>query len=77
MSLGKFDAVIHNAGVYQASSEEILAVNALAPISFLPHIVEGRINPGPVFDRTISLDGVRDGYRAMNDRESIKVLIEP
>jgi NAD(P)-dependent dehydrogenase (short-subunit alcohol dehydrogenase family) len=30
-ALGKFDAVIHNAGVYQASAEEIFAVNTLAP----------------------------------------------
>jgi NAD(P)-dependent dehydrogenase (short-subunit alcohol dehydrogenase family) len=30
-ALGKFDAVIHNAGLYQASAEEILAVNTLAP----------------------------------------------
>jgi NAD(P)-dependent dehydrogenase (short-subunit alcohol dehydrogenase family) len=30
-ALGKLDAVIHNAGVYQAPSEEILAVNTLAP----------------------------------------------
>jgi NAD(P)-dependent dehydrogenase (short-subunit alcohol dehydrogenase family) len=30
-ALGKFDTVIHNAGVYQASSEETLAVNTLAP----------------------------------------------
>jgi NAD(P)-dependent dehydrogenase (short-subunit alcohol dehydrogenase family) len=30
-ALGKFDAVIHNAGVYQAPSEAILAVNTLAP----------------------------------------------
>lgn len=29
--LGKFDAVIHNAGVYHASSPEIFAVNTLAP----------------------------------------------
>ena len=43
----------------------------------LPDIIEGRINPGRVFDRTINLDRVPDGYRAMNDRESIKVLIEP
>ena len=28
---GMFDAVIHNAGVYQASAEEIFAVNTLAP----------------------------------------------
>jgi len=30
-ALGNFDAVIHNAGVYQASPEEIFAVNTLAP----------------------------------------------
>ena len=30
-ALGKFDAVIHNAGVYRASAEEILTVNTLAP----------------------------------------------
>jgi threonine dehydrogenase-like Zn-dependent dehydrogenase len=29
-----------------------------------------------VFDRSTNLDGVPDGYRAMNDREAIKVLIE-
>lgn len=28
---GRFDAVIHNAGVYRASGEDILAVNLLAP----------------------------------------------
>jgi threonine dehydrogenase-like Zn-dependent dehydrogenase len=42
----------------------------------LPDILEGRIRPGRVFDRVTTLDGVPDGYRAMNDRESIKVLIE-
>jgi NAD(P)-dependent dehydrogenase (short-subunit alcohol dehydrogenase family) len=30
-ALGKFDAVIHNAGVYQAPAEEIFTVNTLAP----------------------------------------------
>ena len=30
-ALGTFDAVIHNAGVYQASAEEIFTVNTLAP----------------------------------------------
>jgi threonine dehydrogenase-like Zn-dependent dehydrogenase len=42
----------------------------------LPDVLEGRILPGRVFDRVTDLDGVPDGYRAMNDRESIKVLIE-
>ena len=43
----------------------------------LPDVLEGRIEPGRVFDRTVDLDGVPDGYRAMNDRESIKVLVKP
>jgi threonine dehydrogenase-like Zn-dependent dehydrogenase len=30
-----------------------------------------------VFDRTVALDGVPDGYRAMSDRESIKVMVTP
>jgi threonine dehydrogenase-like Zn-dependent dehydrogenase len=42
----------------------------------LPDVLEGRIEPGRVFDRVGSLDDVPDGYRAMNDREAIKVLIE-
>jgi threonine dehydrogenase-like Zn-dependent dehydrogenase len=42
----------------------------------LPDVLEGKIEPGRVFDRTTDLDGVPDGYRAMNDREAIKVLIE-
>jgi threonine dehydrogenase-like Zn-dependent dehydrogenase len=27
--------------------------------------------------RTVDLDGVPEGYRAMNDRESIKVMVKP
>jgi hypothetical protein len=42
----------------------------------LPDVLEGRIEPGRVFDRVSNLDGVPDGYRAMNEREAIKVLIE-
>ena len=43
----------------------------------LPDIVEGRIEPGRVFDRVIGLDDVPDGYRAMNEREAIKVMVTP
>jgi threonine dehydrogenase-like Zn-dependent dehydrogenase len=43
----------------------------------LPDVLEGRIEPGRVFDRAVDLDGVPDGYRAMDDRESIKVLVRP
>jgi threonine dehydrogenase-like Zn-dependent dehydrogenase len=42
----------------------------------LPDVVDGTIEPGRVFDRAIGLEDVPDGYRAMNDREAIKVMIE-
>lgn len=43
----------------------------------LPDVLEGRIEPGRVFDRVVRLDQVPDGYRAMNDREAIKVMVKP
>ena len=54
----------------------------LAPVrayidELLPDILEGRIQPGRVFDRTVSLDGVPDGYRAMKQREALKVMVRP
>jgi threonine dehydrogenase-like Zn-dependent dehydrogenase len=42
----------------------------------LPDVLEGRIEPGRVFDRSTNLDGVPDGYRAINEREVIKVIVE-
>ncbi|WP_048748506.1 zinc-binding dehydrogenase [Paenibacillus sp. P22] len=43
----------------------------------LPDILNGTIEPGRVFDATVDLDGVPDGYRAMDKREALKVLIRP
>jgi threonine dehydrogenase-like Zn-dependent dehydrogenase len=42
----------------------------------LPDVLEGTIEPGRVFDRVGRLDDVPDGYRAMNERQAIKVMIE-
>ncbi|MCX4614955.1 MULTISPECIES: zinc-dependent alcohol dehydrogenase family protein [Streptomyces] len=43
----------------------------------LPDVLEGKIEPGRVFDRTVSVDEVPDGYRAMAAREALKVLVQP
>jgi threonine dehydrogenase-like Zn-dependent dehydrogenase len=43
----------------------------------LPDILDGKIEPGRVFDRNVGLDDVPDGYRAMAERESIKVMVTP
>jgi threonine dehydrogenase-like Zn-dependent dehydrogenase len=42
----------------------------------LPNVLEGRIEPGRVFDQVTNLEGVPDGYRAMDERKAIKVMIE-
>jgi threonine dehydrogenase-like Zn-dependent dehydrogenase len=42
----------------------------------LPDVLDGRIEPGRVFDRIARLDEVPEGYRAMNTRDAIKVMIE-
>ncbi|GAA3239690.1 hypothetical protein GCM10020256_61010 [Streptomyces thermocoprophilus] len=41
----------------------------------LPDVLEGRIDPSPVFDRTVGLEDVPAGYRAMDERTALKVLI--
>ncbi|MGE5313660.1 MAG: zinc-dependent alcohol dehydrogenase family protein [Acidobacteriota bacterium] len=42
----------------------------------LGDVLEGRITPGRVFDLSTGIDGVPDGYRAMNERTAIKVMVE-
>jgi threonine dehydrogenase-like Zn-dependent dehydrogenase len=42
----------------------------------LPDVLKGSIEPGFVFDLVGPLDEVPDGYRAMNNREAIKVMVE-
>jgi threonine dehydrogenase-like Zn-dependent dehydrogenase len=40
-------------------------------------VLDGRINPGLVFDKTLPLADVADGYRAMDERTAIKVFLQP
>lgn len=43
----------------------------------LPDVLAGRINPGRVFDHSVSLDDVPAGYEAMDARKVLKVLVTP
>ena len=38
-------------------------------------VLDGRIDPGKVFDLTLPLERVADGYRAMDERRAIKTLL--
>ncbi len=53
-----------------------------APVRrFLPELIDlvwnGKIHPGKVFDLTLLLDRVAEGYRAMDGRRAIKTLLRP
>jgi threonine dehydrogenase-like Zn-dependent dehydrogenase len=53
-----------------------------APVRrFLPDLIDriwtGQINPGKVFDLELPLDQTAEGYRAMDERRAIKVLLRP
>src|SRR5713226_8362167 len=53
-----------------------------APVRrFLPELIDlvwnGKVNPGKVFDLTLPLDQVAEGYRAMDERRAIKALLRP
>lgn len=45
--------------------------------TLLPDVLEGRVDPGRVFDVTIGLDDVPGGYVAMDQRRALKVMIAP
>jgi threonine dehydrogenase-like Zn-dependent dehydrogenase len=53
-----------------------------APVRrYLPKLIDlvlnGTINPGKVFDLTLPLEEVAEGYRAMDERRAIKALLRP
>jgi threonine dehydrogenase-like Zn-dependent dehydrogenase len=44
--------------------------------ALIPDVLEGKIQPGRVFDRTLRLNEIADGYKAMDERETIKVMVK-
>lgn len=62
--------------------ENIALRGGVAPVrAYLPELLRdvlaGSLDPSPVLDRTTDLDGVPDGYAAMDNREAIKVMVRP
>jgi threonine dehydrogenase-like Zn-dependent dehydrogenase len=63
-------------------SNNIGLAGGMAPTrKYMPELLErvlaGGIDPGLVFDLTVSLDDVAEGYRAMDERRAVKVLVRP
>jgi len=49
-------------------------VRAYMPM-LMDDVLSGKLDPSPIFDMTVGLDGIPDGYRAMDTRKSLKVLV--
>ncbi|MDQ1050427.1 hypothetical protein [Streptomyces sp. V4I2] len=43
----------------------------------LPAVLDGTVEPGSVFDRTVALEQAPEGYRAMDEQEALRVLVAP
>jgi threonine dehydrogenase-like Zn-dependent dehydrogenase len=68
--------------IHRMFHHNIGLAGGMAPVrAYLPHlmglVLDGAIQPGRVFDMTLPLDDVAEGYRAMDERRAIKVLIRP
>ncbi len=62
--------------------QNITITGGVAPArAYLPELLQdviaGKLDPSPVLDMTVDLDGVPAGYAAMDTREAIKVMVLP
>ena len=63
-------------------SRNVGVAGGMAPVrKYLPELLDltlsGAIDASPVFDLTLPLVEVAEGYRAMDERRAIKVLLQP
>ena len=62
--------------------QNITITGGVAPArAYLPEllkdVIAGKLDPSPILDMTVDLDGVPTGYAAMDERSAIKVLVRP
>jgi alcohol dehydrogenase len=68
--------------VFDLFSDNITLAGGVAPVrayadELLEDVLGGTLDPAPIFTKTVSLDDIDEGYRAMDDREALKVLVRP
>jgi alcohol dehydrogenase len=67
--------------LYTSFADNITLAGGAAPVrayvdDLLADVLQGTLDPSPIFTKTVGLDGVPEGYRAMDEREAIKVMVE-
>ncbi|ACV48548.1 MULTISPECIES: zinc-dependent alcohol dehydrogenase family protein [Halomicrobium] len=75
---------VDDAGVpiFDMFGDNIALRGGVAPVrayadDLLEDVLGGTLDPSPIFTKTVSLEEIAAGYRAMDERDAIKVLVEP
>jgi len=68
--------------IWELFGDNVSLCGGVAPVrayaeELLEDVCGGTLDPAPVFTATVDLDGVPEGYRMMDEREAIKVLVKP
>ncbi|MFB6083234.1 MAG: zinc-dependent alcohol dehydrogenase family protein [Halorientalis sp.] len=68
--------------LYDFFGDNVTLRGGVAPVrayaeELMADVLGGTLDPAPIFTKTVDLDGVPEGYRAMADREALKVLVKP
>ena len=68
--------------LYSMFGANISLRGGVAPVrayaeELMADVLQGTLDPSPIFTKTVDMEGVPDGYRAMDEREAIKVLVKP
>jgi len=67
--------------VFTMFSENITLRGGVAPVrqyaeELMADVLQGTLDPSPIFTETVDLEGVPEGYAAMDDRAAIKVMVK-
>ena len=75
---------VDDAGVpiFDMFGDNVALRGGIAPVrayadDLLEDVLGGTLDPSPIFTETVSLEEIAAGYRAMDERDAIKVLVEP
>ena len=68
--------------IFGLFSDNITLAGGVAPVrayadALMDDVLNGTLDPAPVFTDTVSLENIAEGYRLMDEREAIKVLVKP
>jgi threonine dehydrogenase-like Zn-dependent dehydrogenase len=68
--------------VFGMFGQNVTLAGGVAPVrayaeELMDDVLQGTLDPAPIFTETVGLDDVDEGYRMMDEREAIKVLVKP